>query len=141
MLATKSQEDLASEKARLAKIDDDIPESAFLTERGLELAAQLKRLRYTESTLGSRHPSLPSIQEQIVSIRRILKSWGDEDVDLQDLVDDEREKEIVIVSETVLDQLSKNDLKQLVIRLAADVSRLRERLSELEEDTLPVDES
>ncbi|MGB7346544.1 MAG: hypothetical protein WBD20_20150 [Pirellulaceae bacterium] len=139
VLANKPPEDAASIRTKVNQADDDIPESALLTERGMELAAQLKRLRYTEATLGSKHPSMASVREQIVSIKRILKSWGEADEEQSDA--EPAEKEIVIVSEAVLDSLSKDDLKQLVVRLATDVSRLRQRLEELSVEELPADES
>jgi hypothetical protein len=140
-LATKSQAELAERREKAEKADDDIPEEALLTERGVELSAQLKRLRYTESTLGGRHPSLPMIQEQIVSIRRILKSWGNEQDDIAGNDTEKSEKELVIVSNEVLNSLSKDDLKQLVVKLATDLSQVRQRLDELEEDQLAADES
>lgn len=138
VLAKKAPTDAISSRERIENADNDIPESALLTERGLDLVTQLKRLRYAESSLGSRHPSLPGVREQIQSIRRILKSWGNEGNTVASRNDSE--KEVVIVSESILDALSKDDLKQLVVRLATDVSDLRKRLSELEEDQLPEDE-
>ncbi len=141
VLATKSQAEVAERREKAERADDDIPEEALLTERGVELSAQLKRLRYTESTLGARHPSLPMIQEQIVSIRRILKSWGDGQDEVAVDEKDSSEKELVIVSNEVLDSLSKDDLKQLVVKLATDLSQVRQRLDELEEDQLAADES
>ena len=139
VLATKSEAESAERRAKAETADDDIPAEALLSERGAELSAQLRQLRYTESTLGSRHPSLPQIKEQIVSIRRTLKSEDSSDPPTPDASDDE--KEIILVSNEVLDSLSKDDLKQLVVRLAKDLSKIRQRVDELEEDQLAADES
>ncbi|WP_145421265.1 hypothetical protein [Planctomycetes bacterium K23_9] len=141
-MAKKAPASESTNREKAEQADSDIPASALLTERGMELVAQLKRLRYAEATLGSRHPSMPGVQEQIVSIRRILKSWGDEDESNASSRDEagEPDKEIVIVSESVLDALSKDDLKQLVVRLAADVSKLRRRIDELQDEPLAEDE-
>lgn len=142
VLATKSAAAVNAEnRKKLENADDDIPASAILTKRGLELSTQLKRLRYVESTLGSRHPSLAGVQEQILSIRQILLSSDDQYFGELPAKIEAPERELVIVSEAILDELSKDDLKQLVVRLATDVSKLRERLDELEEDQLPADES
>ncbi|NND98693.1 MAG: hypothetical protein HKN47_15335 [Pirellulaceae bacterium] len=108
---------------------DKIPDAVLQTDRGTELAEQLRMLRYNESTLGSKHPAMETVREQIADIKDELDS----------LASDFRPEDgtTVTVDETTprsLAQLSELDLRQLVLRLSTDVSTLRDRISELESE-------
>ncbi len=107
---------------------DQIPEAALLTERGTELVDRLKRLRYTESQMGSRHPSLEDVQNQIASVKQELQAW----VPAIKTKSDDAEEDDVETAERALAQLNEEDLRQLVVRLSMDVYKLRNRVVELE---------
>ncbi len=139
-------------------IDNDIPKAALATQRGIELAAQLESLRHAEKSLGSRHPSMPDVRKQIANIRRVLMAWESEpsladlpETDLanelppskddalaKDLENEDTQSQtedqikLATISDSILNDLSKDDLKKLVVRLATDVSKLRRRLNEIE---------
>ena len=100
--------------------DNDIPRAALLTEKGMQLAAKLKMLRESESRMGSRHPSLPEVQRQIAEIRTELREWvrapskqnGD--------------------GEPRVRELTRDELQQIVFRLAEEVDVLKQKVARLE---------
>ena len=108
---------------------DKIPEAALLTERGKQLADRLRNLRYAEAQMGSKHPSLPSVQAEIESIKDELQAWVPAIKPKNGNGDDKVES-----AEMALAQLGEEDLRQLVVRLTLDIHRLRNRVVELESE-------
>ena len=110
------------------QVKDKIPEAALLTERGSELVSRLKSLRYAESQMGSRHPSLESVRDEIASVKEQLQAW----VPAVKTKNEDAEKDDVETAAKALADLSEDDLRQLVIRLSLDIHKLRNRVVELE---------
>ena len=111
----------ASEAQKPTIVKDEIPPAALLTDYGNELVERLKRLRYTESQLGSKHPSLAGVREQIEDVKTELKTW---DVKDNETLDAKTQSRIA--------KLDEDELRLLVVRLSQDVAKLRGRVAELE---------
>ena len=107
-------------------VKDNVPQAALQTERGKELADRLRNLRFTESQLGSKHPSLSSVKEEIKSVKEELQAWVPA-IKTKKKTDDDKVETV----ETALAELDEDDLRQLVVRLALDVHKLRSQMTEL----------
>ena len=105
-------------------IRDEIPKAALLTERGQQLAEQLRSLRRTEANLGSRHPSLKSVREKIAQIKEQLAAWAPRVAD----TDGGRGKAVA----DAVPEMNERDLRQLILRMSAKVDQLEGRVRELE---------
>jgi uncharacterized protein involved in exopolysaccharide biosynthesis len=102
--------------------DGDIPQAALLSEKGTQLAEQLRHLRHTEAKLGAKHPQHAEIQSQIADIKRELSAWEPE------------ENPFLALNRSASDpaELSVQDLRQLVLQLAGKVAQLEARVEKLE---------
>ena len=130
---TRSSSSVSSQRAEAPKVfEDKVPDAALLTNRGTELAARLKSLRYAESTLGAKHPSMESVREQIVSIKQELKAWTPVSIETESDQEADEEDDAEEKTRETLATMNNSDLRQLVIRLSVDVTDLRQRIGELE---------
>ena len=57
-------------------IKDVIPRAALLTERGRQLADQLRVLRRAEASMGQKHPNLGAVQKQIEEIKEQMRCFA-----------------------------------------------------------------
>lgn len=108
-------------------IQDDVPEAALLTERGQELAQRLRYLRRSESNMGDRHPSLPSVREEIKQVIQQLQAWAP--------LTPEASGDKGAQGRPSL-QMNDRDLRQLVIQMANRIEQLEARVKKLEENQL-----
>ena len=53
-----------------------VPSGALLTERGRELAFELKNLYRSKESMGPRHPSLSAVEKRIKSVKELLKAFA-----------------------------------------------------------------
>lgn len=110
------------------RYDKSAPSAALLTERGRQLATELKMLKRSREAMGDRHPTLPVINKQIEAIEEQLKAWepafgGTEANPFRP--DDAKQAP----------QVNEYDLRQMVIRLNARVEELEKRVAVLEKKT------
>ncbi len=106
---------------------DEIPESALLTDHGIELASRLRMLRNSEARLRKKHPCFNTVQTEIKSIKRELAAMS---------------AVPTLASETNLSieqspLMSNRDLRQLVVQLVGKIDHLEDRIAKLEKP--PVD--
>ncbi len=101
---------------------DVIPRAALLTERGRQLADQLRVLRRAEASMGLKHPNLGAVQKQIEEIKEQLEAWapGSDSKPGEDAAAD------------AVPKMNEKDLKQLVLRMSAKIERLERRVDALE---------
>lgn len=107
--------------------NDEVPPAALLTDRGAELAQQLRLLRRSESNLGAKHPSLPELRQQIADVTEQLKAW-------QPAPNPFRRSELqASPDETAgtIPAMNETDLRQIVLILAQEVRDLNSQLSAL----------
>ena len=102
---------------------DDVPKAALLTKRGAELADRLKWLRRSEASMGRNHPLLPEVRAQIKGVQEQLKAWAP--------APNENTFEAFDLKRRV-PQMNEEDLRQLVVQLAEQVTELNERVTRLE---------
>lgn len=108
--------------------EDAIPPAAMLTDRGTALVERLKQLRRAESRMGPKHPSLPDLRDQIADVREQLKAWGPAPNPFRETPRGEQAAEAT----KSIPQMNEEDLRQVVIALAAEVESLRQRVETLE---------
>lgn len=107
-----------------AGFEDEIPESALLTDRGSQLALRLRILRQSEQAMGEKHPQYESVQEEIKNIKRELAAWASLEDAALELDPTELQLEVPMMSD--------RDLRQLVLQLAGKIAQLEDRVTELE---------
>ncbi len=103
-----------------------LPPQAYLTDRDSSLERELKRLKDARAGMGVNHPRLASVEKRIAELeaeiatfRKIpnpFKKFEEQGVSPQDIVE----------------RLSEEELRILVVRLAVDVKDLRNRVAALE---------
>ena len=103
----------------------EVPPAALLTERGTQLAERLMHLRRAEARMGPKHPSMAAIQSQIADVKRELSAWARAE---NPFAARPGAKPVPEPS------LAEQDLRQLVIKLAAKVATLEARIARLEEE-------
>ena len=105
---------------------DDVPEAALLTERGQELAKRLHYLRRSESNMGAKHPSLPSVRIEIKKVKEQLDAWapGSSEKTHTSSGDKRRVKPFL--------QMNDHDLRQVVLQMAKQIQQLEARIQRLE---------
>ena len=115
---------------RPASSFDLLPAGADLSvKRELELEDQLKRMRETERVMGEAHPQLQNLRKKIAEAQEYLDNLRSVPNPFKQFEEQGvRPREIVA-------QLSEEELRVLVVRLAIDMKDLRERLVVLEEKT------
>lgn len=102
-----------------------IPEAALLTERGRQLAQQLRLLRRTREGLGAKHPTLPVVEKKIEAVLEELSAW-------EPAYGDAEENPFRPGAKKDPKMLNEYDLRQLVLRLAKRVEQLEGRIEKLE---------
>lgn len=104
---------------RQSNIGDGIPDAAMESDRGRQLADQLRRLKRTEATLGKNHPSLGTVREEIKQIEEQLQEWLPK-------------AGPATPSGEAATAASHDELRQLVLRMAVQIQRLESRVDALE---------
>lgn len=104
-----------------AKPSDQVPQAALLTERGKQLAEELRLLKRSRETMGPKHPSLPLVNKKIEAIQEQLQAW-------EPAANPFRPES----GEKTTPQMNEYDLRQMVIRLNKRVEMLEKRVSQLE---------
>lgn len=100
-----------------------VPQAALLTERGRQLAQELQMLRRSRAAMGSKHPTLPLVNEKIAAIEEQLEAWEPAYGETPDNPFD---------AEKAAPKMNEYDLRQVVIRLSKRVEQLERRVTELE---------
>ena len=117
------------DSAAATKKEKAIPEAALLTERGRQLAKELRMLRKARDSMGSKHPTLPLVKDKIEAIEEQLEAWepafGDPPENPFHPNDDSAPSP----------QMNEYDLRQIVIRLTKRVEALEKRVTQLENQT------
>ncbi|QDV43182.1 hypothetical protein Enr13x_30370 [Stieleria neptunia] len=115
-----------SEKAdsKASKSADQIPRAALLTERGRQLAEELRMLKRSRDSMGSKHPTLPLVNKKIEAIEEQLEAW-------EPAVGAPPPNPFHPQQEAK-PQMNDYDLRQIVIRLTKRVELLEKRVAELE---------
>ncbi|MEM0925961.1 MAG: hypothetical protein AAGJ83_07980, partial [Planctomycetota bacterium] len=107
------------------KVDESVPEAALLTERGRQLANELKMLQRTRDTLGPKHPTLPIVEQKIKDVLGLLSAWepkyGESDNPFRKGEASDR-----------VEMMNEYDLRQVVLRLSKRVDELEKRVATLE---------
>ncbi|MDF1845051.1 MAG: hypothetical protein P1U77_26860, partial [Rubripirellula sp.] len=104
--------------------ESEIPPALLLTERGRELAKELRQLRRSEASMGARHPLMPQVRKQIEAVKEQIAAWSPR---VQQFSEDK--------SSSVADalaEMNEQDLRQLVLRMAGKLSQLEQRVESLE---------
>lgn len=102
---------------------EQVPRAALLTERGRQLAEELRLLKRSRESMGSKHPTLPLVNKRIEAIEEELQAW---------------EPAIGPPADNPFHpnpgkpQMNDFDLRQMVIRLNKRVEALEKRVAELE---------
>jgi len=112
--------------------DKPIPEAALLTERGRQLAQELKMLRRTRATLGSKHPTLPLIVKKIEAVEEQLEAWEPAFGTPPPNPFQPQSSRSGSTRMSTSPQMNEYDLRQMVIRLTRRVEELERRVSQLE---------
>ncbi len=119
------------------QVDDGIPPAAYLTDRGRELAENLRSLRRTRANLGAKHPTLPVIEQAIAETQQQLRAWLPEDPIAENPFKNrdttppatQAGPPAKAASVTMNDA----DLRQLVLRLYKKIESLEARVRTLEQ--------
>ncbi len=103
-----------------------LPPQAYLTDRDSSLERELNRLKDARAGMGINHPRLASVEKRIAELEAEIatfrmipnpfKKFEEQGVSPQDIVE----------------RLSEEELRILVVRLAVDVKDLRNRVAALE---------
>lgn len=118
------------------QLDDGIPAAAMLTDRGRELAENLRHLRRTRANLGGKHPTLPVIEEAIAETEQQLRAWlpneSGSDNPFKHLDSQSQRSGSMGRVDSEKSVMNENDLRQLVLRLHARIEQLELRVRTLE---------
>ncbi len=113
------------------KSEMPIPDAALLTQRGRELAQELRMLRRTRNNMGSKHPTRPLIEQKIEAVEEQLQAWepafGNPPPNPFQPGGDRQPG-----GGADAPQMNEYDLRQMVIRLSKRVEELERRVSQLE---------
>ncbi|TWU29126.1 hypothetical protein [Novipirellula artificiosorum] len=115
----------ASAASRDAKSDGEAP--AELTERELKLANELKLLQRSEAGMGANHPALGDVKQRIATIREELNVLAR---DPGKRTTSQRAEKPISIAE-----LTDQQLRLLVLKMAAKIEQLETRVSILERQT------
>ena len=106
-----------------AKSAAPVPRAALLTERGRQLAEELRLLKRSRESMGAKHPTLPLINTKIAAIEEQLQAW-------EPSYGEPAENPFHPNPEKP--QMNEYDLRQIVIQLNKRVEQLEKRVTELE---------
>ncbi|QEF99602.1 hypothetical protein Mal15_36680 [Stieleria maiorica] len=119
--AQNGSQDPSDSKAKSA---DEVPRAALLTERGRQLAEELRMLKRSRDSMGAKHPTLPLVNQKIEAIQEQLEAWEPAiGAPPQNPFHPDLESR---------PQMNDYDLRQIVIRLTKRVESLEKRVAELE---------
>ncbi|MEM6473937.1 MAG: hypothetical protein AAF802_30580 [Planctomycetota bacterium] len=116
----------SDETLKPPKRSETVPEAALLTERGRQLAHELKMLKRTRDTMGPKHPTLPVVEKKIDAVLELLSAF---EPAYGDSTDNPFRKG---GEKTDPDMINEYDLRQIVLRLSKRVEQLEARVTELE---------
>ena len=105
--------------------DDEIPRAALLTERGRELAEELRMLKRTRDSLGSKHPTLPVVLEKIEQVKLQLQAWSPSGAGAENPFRPGQSKP----------EINQTDLRQIVLQLSMRIEQLERRVQTLEKQS------
>jgi hypothetical protein len=114
-----------AEQATPPAVESEIPRGLLLTERGRALAEELKQLRRAEASMGPKHPLLAEVKQQIEAVKEQIEAWSPR---VQQLSPDR-----VTPLPEALPEMNDQDLRQLILRMAAKMSQLERRIETLEQ--------
>lgn len=118
------------------RLDEGVPHAALLTDRGRELAENLRNLRRTRANLGEKHPTLPVIEQAIAETERQLRAWlpseSGSDNPFRNLDSPPRRARPVTPVDSENSVMNDTDVRQLVLRLHARIDQLEARVRTLE---------
>lgn len=103
-----------------------LPPQAYLTERDSSLERELRSLKRSEAGMGEAHPQLPAVRKRIKDLEAELEAFRSIPNPF-DRFEDEG-----LGPRDIVQQLSEEELRVLVVRLAVDVKDLRKRLLAVE---------
>jgi hypothetical protein len=104
----------------------DVAYRELETDREAKLEELLDRMKTAEAGMGGNHPRLPEVQKRIGELESELEM-------LRSIPNPfKRMEEQGMVPRDIVDQLSEEELRILVVRLAVDVKQLRTRVAVLE---------
>jgi hypothetical protein len=103
-----------------------LPPQAYLTDRDSSLERELKRLQDARAGMGINHPKLADVERRIRDLEAELETFRAIPNPFQ------RFEDKGISPRDIVEQLSEEELRILVVRLAVDVKDLRERVAALE---------
>lgn len=101
-----------------AAASEQIPPAALLTERGRQLADELRLLQRSRDSMGAKHPTLPLINKKIEAVLEQLQAWEPAPNPFH--------------AEESGPQMNEYDLRQVVIKLSKKVEELEKRVAKLE---------
>ena len=103
-----------------------LPPQAYLTDRDSSLERELRRLQDARAGMGINHPKLGEVERRIRDLEAELETFRAIPNPFQ------RFEDKGISPRDIVEQLSEEELRILVVRLAVDVKDLRERVAALE---------
>ena len=116
---------------------EGVPSSAMLTERGRQLATELRNLRRSRNVMGPKHPSLPQVNQRIDALLEQLKAWAPANEKPEKSPFDKsanmaNKNSTHQTPATAPPKMNTVDLHQLVIELSLRIEVLEKRIEQLE---------
>ncbi|WP_144059802.1 hypothetical protein [Rhodopirellula sallentina] len=115
-----------------SSFDIDVPAAALLTDRGRQLAENLRNLKRTRSNLGDKHPTVPLIEEQIEDTIQQLQAWIPADTSEPTPFIPSQQSGSVTADVSQPPGMNEKDLRQLVLSLHRRIEQLELRVRNLE---------
>lgn len=103
-----------------------LPPQAYLTDRDSSLERELNRLKDARAGMGVNHPRLSSVERRIAELETEIATFREIPNPF------EKFEEQGVSPKDIVNRLSDEELRVLVIRLAVDVKDLRKRVASLE---------
>lgn len=103
-----------------------LPPEAYLTDRDSNLERQIKRLKDAEAGMGESHPKLAEVRKRIAELETELETFRAIPNPFS------RFEDQGVSPSEIVERLSEEELRILVVRLAVDVKDLRKRVAALE---------
>ncbi|MEO1526310.1 MAG: hypothetical protein AAFX06_12795 [Planctomycetota bacterium] len=117
----RAQDDATSLERQFKDVPG-VPAGALQTERGRELAIELKNLYRSKQSMGPRHPSLPTVEKRIEAVKSLLKAFAPAENPFKGKDNSDADPNM----------MNDYDLRQLVLKLNKRVEQLEKRVEELE---------
>ena len=103
-----------------------LPPQAYLTDRDSSLERELNRLKDARAGMGVNHPRLATVERRIAELESEIETFREIPNPFENF------EEQGVSPKDIVDRLSEEELRILVIRLAVDVKDLRKRVASLE---------